>query len=87
MKKIFLLILFLLAVSGCAETVKQVTLPSGRLGFYVTCENGNSDWSTCHEEARKVCNGNYTVSDKAETSTATQWGPLVKRSMMVDCQK
>ena len=79
----------ILLSTGCtsAELIKPVTLPSGKTGFFVTCENGNHDWTTCYESARKACDGDYSVTDKSETSTPTPYGPLVKRNIMIDCKK
>ena len=86
-KKIILNLVVLLLLSACAEVVKPVMLPSGNQGFYVSCENGNSDWTDCYASAAKVCEGKFSLVDKNETSTSTPYGPLVKRGMIVDCKK
>ena len=75
-------------LAGCrAHVVKKVTLPTGENGFYVTCHGTAHDWTECYENARKACNGDYTIADKSETSTPTRYGPIVKRSLMIDCKK
>ncbi len=89
MKKLFPVALFItIALAGCAATpeVKKVTMPDGRQGFYISCDLAASDWTVCYEQATQACNGKYTIIDKNETSTATQYGPIVRRNMMVDCK-
>ena len=82
------IILSIIILTGCAANeVKKVTLPTGKTGFFITCDGGFSDLTTCYESARKACNGDYTISDKSETSTATQYGPIERRNMIVDCKK
>ncbi len=89
MKKSFTVALFVtIALAGCASTaeMKKVSLPNGGQGFYISCDGSASDWTVCYEQAAKSCNGKYTIIDKNETSTATPYGPLVRRNMMADCK-
>lgn len=76
-----------ITLAGCAATpeVKKVTMPDGKQGFYISCDLAASDWTVCYEQAAKACNGKYKIVDKNETSTATPYGPLVRRNMIVDC--
>jgi len=90
MKRSFTVALYItIALTGCAASsgVKNVTLPDGGQGFYIYCDLSGSDWTVCYEQAAKTCNGEYTIIDKNETSTPTVAGPLVRRNMMVDCNK
>jgi len=77
----------LVFLAGCAAkpTVKAVTLPNGGQGLYLTCDLAASDWTACYELATESCGGKYEIVDKSETSTATEYGPIVRRSMMVEC--
>ena len=76
-----------ITLAGCGATpeVKKVTMPDGKQGFYISCDLAASDWTVCYEQAAKECNGKYKIVDKNETSTATPYGPLVRRNMIVDC--
>jgi len=81
-------VMLALADTGCAATaqMKQVTTPDGGQGFYISCDGSGYDWTGCYEQATKACNGKYTIIDKNETSTATPYGPLVRRNMIIDCK-
>jgi hypothetical protein len=86
MVKNFLFIILFVSLAACdAVQVKPITTPEGKQGSLVTCDGGYLDWASCYGEAAKICNGKYKVIDKNETSTATQWGPLVRRYMIIDC--
>lgn len=74
-----------IAVSGCTAEAKRMTLPDGKQGFFVSCDQGNTNWPECYEQAAKSCGGKFKVIDRSESSTPTPWGPLVKRNMIVDC--
>jgi hypothetical protein len=87
MIKIILPIAMVGILSACAEVAKSVMLPNGNQGFYLSCENGNADWTDCYASATQACGGRYTIVDKNETSTSTPYGPLVKRGMFVECKK
>jgi len=73
-------------VTGCAATVKPVTTPNGKAGFYIACDGSTDDWTTCFAEAANSCKGKYTIVDKNESSTPTAYGPLVRRNLIVECK-
>ena len=81
-------ILFISAVliSGCAAGVKPVTTPEGRAGFFVSCDGSADDWGTCYEAAAVACKGKYGVIDRDSNSTATMYGPLVRRNLIIECK-
>ncbi len=76
------------ALAACAApTVKPMTTPDGKQGFLVKCDGSADDWSTCYAEANKACNGRaYKVIDRSETSTPTNYGPIVRRSLITECK-
>lgn len=76
------------ALTACAApTVKPLTTPDGKQGFLVTCDGSADDWSTCYTEANKACRGGaYKVIDRSETSTPTNYGPLVRRNLIAECK-
>lgn len=77
---------FLLCSCVAAPTVKQTTTPNGKQGFYISCDGAADDWTSCYDAANKSCKGAYNVIDKSESSTPTQYGPLVRRSFLVECK-
>lgn len=79
--------LALLTACAADPTTKGITLPNGEAGLIVTCDLAAGDWGICYDAARKACNGTYKILDKNESTTPTQYGPLVKRSMEVKCDK
>lgn len=74
-------------LTGCAATVKPITTPDGKQGFYIACDGSADDWTTCYTSATQACGGKYAVVDRNETSTATPYGPLVRRNMIIECPK
>lgn len=81
----YLTITLSLLVTACAPTssIKPSPTPSGKSGFFVECDNA---WPDCFALAAKQCPSGHTVVDKSETSTATQYGPLTRRSMLIECK-
>lgn len=71
---------------GCAASTKPITTPSGKTGFYVSCDGSASDWATCYEAAIKACGAGYNVIDRNESSTPTPYGPMVRRHMIAECK-
>lgn len=71
---------------GCAAGVKPITTPDGKRGFVVTCDGSADDWSTCYNAATSACSGKYNVVDRNESSTATAYGPMVRRHMVAECK-
>lgn len=88
MKKIWSVLFAIAVLVGCAApTVKPMTTPSGGQGFFVSCDGAADDWTTCYAEAIKACAGKYTLIDRNESSTPTAYGPLVRRSFIIQCEK
>lgn len=83
----YLALFLVLGMFGCAAVVKPVTTPNGSAGFYVSCDGSADDWSSCYQAAANACNGKYAFVDRNETSTATAYGPIVRRSMVIECKK
>lgn len=72
--------------TGCAATVKPVTTPNGKAGFYIACDGSADDWTTCFAEAANSCKGKYTIVDKNESQTPTVYGPYVRRNLIIECK-
>jgi hypothetical protein len=83
---VLLLAFVSVATAGCAATVKPMTTPEGKKGFLVECDGSADSWASCYEAATKACQGKYTVLDRNETSTATAYGPLVRRNLIAECK-
>lgn len=82
-------IIVVAALAGCAApTVKPLTTPDGKAGYLIKCDGSADDWATCYAEASKACNGQpYKVIDRNETSTPTNYGPIVRRHMIAECKQ
>lgn len=81
------LILSSVVIAGCANTVKPMTTPEGKRGFLVKCDGSGDSWASCYESATKACQGKYNVIDRNETSTPTNYGPLVRRNLIAECKE
>lgn len=87
--KSFFLIASIITLVGCAGTaaIKPITTPDGKQGFLISCDGSADDWGTCYEAALKSCGGKpYKVVDRNESSTATAYGPLVRRYLIAECR-
>jgi uncharacterized protein YceK len=82
---ILIALILVISISGCAATVKPLTTPSGKQGFVVSCDGSADNWSTCYEAATKACQGTYVMVDRQQHSTATPYGPLVTRNLIIEC--
>ena len=71
---------------SCAASVKPMTTPNGKEGFLISCDGYADDWTTCYEAATKSCKGKYQIVDRNESSTATAYGPLVRRYLIAECR-
>jgi hypothetical protein len=85
MKSLTIACAFLL-LTGCAAGVKPMTTPDGKPGFLISCDGSADDWTTCYSAATAACKGAYNVVDRNETSTATAYGPMVRRHMVAECK-
>jgi uncharacterized protein YceK len=84
---VILCIAVLIGLSGCAAGVKPITTPSGKAGFYISCDGSADHWGTCYEAAIKACKGKYNVVDRNESSTPTAYGPMVRRHLVTECAR
>jgi len=82
---LFPLIALVVGLGGCAATVKPMQTPNGLQGFLVSCDGSADDWASCYGAATKACGGKYRVLDKSESSTASPYGPIVRRALIVEC--
>lgn len=86
MKKIALAAMVASVVTGCAATVTPMKTPEGNHGFVVECDGSASSWAACYETASKSCHGPYKVIDRNESVTPTNFGPLVRRNLIIECK-
>jgi hypothetical protein len=84
-----ILIFSCLALTGCAAVTKPMTTPEGGRGYLVECDGGWADWTSCYKAATQACgvisSGRYRIIDRTESSIYTQWGPLIRRNLIVEC--
>lgn len=85
MKTSTLVLLAAVVLAGCAGQTKPMTTPSGKAGFQVSCNGGVSDWTDCYAAATKACNGKYNVVDRDGSTTMTGYGPMIRRSLIIEC--
>ena len=93
MKKLILLMLVLVAVSGCAS---QTYLPTGAKGYVIYCGGPYANWGACYEKAGKICKekGYNVVGKTGDTSaqiSANQYGlyggSSHTRELLIECKK
>lgn len=79
--------LVVLGITGCAATVEPMPTPDGKQGFLIGCDGSADSWASCYKAATKQCGGGtYTVVNQNESSTPTNFGPLVRRHLIVQCK-
>jgi hypothetical protein len=83
--RFFLVGALVVGLAGCAATVKPMQTPNGLQGFLVSCDGSADDWTSCYGAATKACGGKYRVLDKTESSTASPYGPIVRRALVIEC--
>lgn len=78
-----------LAVASCATgfelgtTTHTFTTPDGRAGYIIEC----AGMSYCYARARKLCGGNYTLSNRTERLQTNQiTGLSDQRSIEAVCE-
>lgn len=74
-------------LSGCASSIQPITTPDNKKGFFISCNGGTETWATCYSSSNQACGGKYKVIDKSDTSTPTAHGPIINRSLIIECQK
>lgn len=74
------------ALGGCAAGVESITAPNGKPGFLLSCDGSADSWATCYKAAVKSCHGPYDVVDRSETATPTNYGPIVRRNLIIACK-
>jgi hypothetical protein len=89
MKKFLLAILMTsqALLTGCAASIQPITTPDNKKGFFVSCNGGTETWASCYSNSTQACGGKYKVIDKSDTSTPTAHGPIVNRSLIIECQQ
>jgi hypothetical protein len=59
----------------------------GRDGYNIECGGSAYSWAKCYKAAAKTCPSGFDVLDRDSSSTASQFGPIVNRSMVVACKR
>jgi len=75
-----------LALAGCGATVESMVAPDGRQGYVLSCDGSGGSWSACYQAAAQACAGRYEILDRQQTGTATPYGPLINRNMVISCR-
>lgn len=80
--------LFLILLTGCSTTVKQIRGPSGNMGHSITCKNGIEN---CQEKAAELCPNGYNVASESQGQRGAipingQWVPVVRANMFIECK-
>jgi hypothetical protein len=87
MRKIITGSLVAALLSGCAASVERMPTADGRDGFNIECGGSAYSWAKCYKAAAKTCPSGFDVLDRDSSSTASQFGPVVNRSMVVACKR
>jgi uncharacterized protein YceK len=94
MKNIFMVLLIITFLGGCA-TAKKTYTAEGKEGFSINCSGSALNWGMCYEKAGELCGSRgYDVLEKSGDTgamiTAGQYGLLggsvINRSMIVKCK-
>ncbi|MBU2621702.1 MAG: hypothetical protein KKD92_05235 [Proteobacteria bacterium] len=95
MKKLGVLIIFVVLIGGCA-TAKQTYTADGQQGYSINCSGSALTWGMCYEKAGELCGEKgYEVLEKSGDQgamvTGTQYGlfagSVINRSMIIKCKK
>lgn len=81
-----LLMMCLSFLAGCAASIQPITTPDNKKGFFISCNGGTETWASCYTSSTQACGGKYKVIDKSDISTPTAHGPIVNRSLIIECQ-
>ena len=91
--KIFVVLLTILIVGGCA-TASRTYLPSGAEGHSITCSGSVLTWGHCYEKAGELCGqrGYEVITQSGEqgaVAAAGQFGAFggstFIRNMLIKC--
>lgn len=87
-------LLMALTMTGCA-TSEKIYLPSGKVGYSITCGGTDLGWQDCYRKAGETCQSRgYEIVDRKEESrvsgSSTQFGTIVgtqtSRMMVITCK-
>jgi hypothetical protein len=93
MTKLLVVCLICLFLAGCA-TSSVTYLPSGEVGYNITCSGTDLTWWHCYEKAGELCGSSgYDVvvrsDDKGASVVANQFGlysgSTIQRNMLIKC--
>ncbi|GJH00266.1 hypothetical protein [Paraburkholderia terrae] len=79
-------ILCAVALAGCAASVDRIQTGDGRTGYNIECGGSAYSWAKCYKAATKACPTGYDVLSRDGSTTQTNYGPAVDRSMVVACK-
>ena len=83
-----------LTLAGCA-TSSETVLPSGARGYSISCSGSALTWAQCYDKAGSLCPNGYKIVEQqgqtpgeaiAATPSGLYGGPIVDRSMLVQCK-
>ncbi|MGL4519643.1 MAG: hypothetical protein ACRCUJ_08215 [Phocaeicola sp.] len=88
MKK--LLLVGLVALSGCSARVQEIPHGNGGTGYVVECSGPLQRWGSCYKKASELCEGGTFEVSNAQAVTQLFGGAFVfsgtqDRSMVVKC--
>lgn len=52
------------SLSGCEDELQVTRLPSGHLGYALSCSGNGNDWNDCYQQAGQACQNGYNVVSK-----------------------
>jgi hypothetical protein len=84
MMKLPIVILSVLALSGCAQLMNGQQQPVRLLKtnlYMTTCSGAVDTWNSCNQKASKTCDGEYRVLEKNESIIGG------KRELTFECNK
>lgn len=94
MSKLLVVCLICLYLAGCA-TSSVTYLPSGEVGYNITCSGTALTWGQCYEKAGALCGSRgYDLvvrsGDKGASVVANQFGlyggSTIQRNMLIKCK-
>ena len=92
--KRFLIVLAVLAISGCAATSKP--MKHGKRGIHINCSGLTSSWERCYTKAANSCSDNGyrvlaksgdAVEDPGDYPFGLNPAGYTSRSMIIICNK
>ncbi len=87
MRSVITVSLAAVTLIGCAARVEPMQTGDGRNGFSISCNGSAESWAKCYKAAAQSCPAGYDVIDRDTTATATGYGPLITRNLIVACKR